>query len=90
MLRARELGIDILILPGKSTHFLQPWDQIFGSFRSHYSRLYSEAKQAAKKGTRGAKRGPKAGSKRAPHKLREVNTDEEDCSSSDADSEDFE
>ena len=28
--QARQLSFDVFLLPGNCTHFLQPWDQIFG------------------------------------------------------------
>ncbi len=34
-----ELGIDIMILLPNSTHFMQPWDQIFNAVEAKYRDL---------------------------------------------------
>lgn len=39
---AIDLGFDVVILPGNTTHFFQPWDQCFGAFRRAYADLYAE------------------------------------------------
>jgi hypothetical protein len=39
---AKTLGFEVVVLPGNTTHFMQPWDQCFGAFRRAYSRLYTE------------------------------------------------
>ncbi|GLC73224.1 hypothetical protein PLESTF_001353100 [Pleodorina starrii] len=36
--KAKQLGVEILLFPGKCTHELQPCDQIFGGFKTNVSR----------------------------------------------------
>lgn len=36
---AIELGFVLLLFPGQCTHFLQPWDQLFGYMKGIYERL---------------------------------------------------
>jgi hypothetical protein len=40
--QARDLGFDIIIMPGQCTHFMQPLDQVFGTIKAQYSRLFTE------------------------------------------------
>lgn len=40
--KAKELGFDVVVFPGKCTHFLQPWDQCFGAVKQRYKTLQSE------------------------------------------------
>jgi hypothetical protein len=39
---AIELGFEVVVLPGNTTHFMQPWDLCFGAFRKSYGRLFTE------------------------------------------------
>jgi hypothetical protein len=32
-----KIGVDIMLPPPNPTHFMQPWDQIFGSIRGGYA-----------------------------------------------------
>lgn len=40
--QACDLGFDIIVMPGQCTHFMQPLDQVFGTIKAHYSRLFTE------------------------------------------------
>jgi hypothetical protein len=39
--QAKELGYAVIVLPPNCTHFMQPWDRIFGSVKAQYSRLFT-------------------------------------------------
>ncbi|KAG1671533.1 hypothetical protein FOA52_011253 [Chlamydomonas sp. UWO 241] len=40
---ARAVGFEVMVLPGHCTHFVQPWDKVFGAFRKKYEDLYVAA-----------------------------------------------
>jgi hypothetical protein len=44
---AKTMGFDILIMPPQCTDFLQPWDQVFGSFQAALRRLTGSARTEA-------------------------------------------
>jgi len=39
---ARAAGVDVQVFPPNCTHFLQPWDQIFGPIKQQYAHVYGE------------------------------------------------
>lgn len=36
---ARDMGMDFILLPPNASHFMQPWDQIFGVIKAYFIKL---------------------------------------------------
>ena len=46
---ATRLGFDIFLLPGGTTHLLQPWDQLFGPLKKRYAKQRDAALAAGRR-----------------------------------------